>query len=154
MESGFSTRADALLDALERLDCELAATLGSFSGEPLFASHPVFSYMARRYGLDLRSVTWEPGLGPGEAGWVSFDALLAERAARWMLWEAAPTETIRQKLESRGVGVIVFEVASNRPAQGDYLSVMNANLVSIRHAAGQESAFQSSCARPKRPEPR
>jgi zinc transport system substrate-binding protein len=153
-ESGYSTRADALVNDLERLDCELTATLGAFSGEPLLASHPVYAYLVRRYGLDLRSVTWEPDLDPGEAGWKALDALLAERPARWLLWEASPAETTVQELKTRGVGVIVFELASNRPVHGDYLSVMNANAESVRHAAGLEDALEPSCARPERPEPR
>jgi zinc transport system substrate-binding protein len=149
---GYSERADALVKDLETLDCELVTTLGAFSGEPLLASHPVFPYLARRYGLDLRSVAWEPDLDPGEAGWEALDALLGEKPARWMLWEAPPVETIRQKLKSRGVGVIVFAIASSRPAQGDYLSVMNANADAVRHAAGQDSALQSPCVSPMRPE--
>jgi zinc transport system substrate-binding protein len=144
--SGYSKRADALVNDLERLDCELAASVGVLANEPLLASHPVYAYLARRYGLDLRSVTWEPDLDPGEAGWRALDALLSEKSARWMLWEALPTEATRQKLEARGVGVIVFELASNRPVQGDYLSIMNANLVTLGHAAGQKGALRPSCA--------
>jgi zinc transport system substrate-binding protein len=127
---------------LERLDRELAASVGEFVNEPLLASHPVYAYLARRYGLDLRSVTWEPDLDPGEAGWRALDALLAQKPARWMLWEASPTEEIRQGLETRGVGVIVFELASNRPVQGDYLSIMNANVVALGHAVKQKGALQ------------
>jgi zinc transport system substrate-binding protein len=149
-ESGYSKRADALVGDLETLDCELAAALGSFSGKPLVASHPVYPYLARRYGLDLRSVTWEPEFEPSQAGWEALDALLAEGPARWMLWEAPPAETIRKRLRSRGVGVIVFEIASNRPAQGNYLSVMNANVVAVRHAEGQEGTLRPACDRPKK----
>ena len=152
--SSFSKRADALVNDLERLDCELAESVGVLEKEPLLASHPVYPYLARRYGLDLRSVTWEPDLDPGDAGWRALDALLAEKPARWMLWEAPPADVIRQKLESRGVGVIVFEGASNRPAQGDYLSVMTANVAAVRQAAGQESDLRPSCVSPMRPEPR
>jgi len=148
--SGYSKRADALVSDLERLDCELAASVGVLASEPLVASHPVYAYLARRYGLDLRSITWEPDVDPGEAGWRALDALLAERAARWILWEASPTEATRQKLEARGVGVIIFELASNRPVQGDYLAIMNANVVALGHAVGRKSAFQPACDRPKK----
>jgi len=146
--SGYSKRADALVSDLERLDCELAASVGVLANEPLLASHPVYAYLARRYGLDLRSVTWEPDLDPGEAGWRALGALLDEKPARWMLWEAPPAEEIRQQLEARGIGVIVFELASNRPIQGDYLSIMNANVVALGHSAEQGGARQPSCDRP------
>jgi len=152
--SGYSKRADALVNDLERLDCELAARVGVLANEPLLASHPVYAYLARRYGLDLRSVTWEPDLDPGKEGWRALDALLDEKPARWMLWEAPPTEEILQQLEARGIGVIVFELASNRPVQGDYLSIMNANVVALGHTAGQDGARQPSCDRPTSREPR
>ena len=148
--AGFARRADALVIELEGLDCELAAALGELADEPLLASHPVYPYLARRYGLDLRSVTWEPEMDPGEAGWRALDVLLAEGAARWMLWEASPTEAIRQKLEARGIVVIVFDVASNRPAEGDYVSIMTANAFALGHSAGQKGAVRPACARPKK----
>jgi zinc transport system substrate-binding protein len=145
--AGFALRADALVIELETHDCEFAATLGTFEDEPLLASHPVFPYLARRYGLDLRSVTWEPEIDPGEAGWRTLDALLAEGTARWMLWEASPTEAIRRRLETWGIGVIVFEVVGNRPVLGDYFSAMNANLAALRGAVGNEDGLPDSCAR-------
>jgi zinc transport system substrate-binding protein len=145
--AGFALRADALVAELEGLDCELAAALSALADEPLLASHPVYPYLARRYGLDLRSVTWEPEIDPGEAGWRALDVLLAEGAARWMLWEASPTEAIRHRLETRGVGVIVFEVAANRPVRGDYFSAMNANLAALRRAVGNEGGPPPSCPR-------
>lgn len=148
--SGYSKRADALVSDLEKLDCELAASVGVLANEPLLASHPVYAYLARRYGLDLRSVTWEPDVDPGDASWRAIDALLAEKPSRRMLWEASPTEEVRQQLEARGVGVIVFDLASKRPAQGDYLSIMNTNVVTLGHAVGQKGAFQPACDRPKK----
>ncbi|MCH6567669.1 MAG: hypothetical protein IH801_04795, partial [Nitrospinae bacterium] len=59
---------------------------------------------------------------PGEAGWRALDALHDEKPARGMLWEASPTEGIRQKLEARGVGVIVFELADKVLSPDAYCS--------------------------------
>ena len=132
---GFAQRAAALVTDLEQLDRELAAAFGALGGEPLLASHPVYPYLARRYGLDLRSFSWEPDLDPGPADWKALDVLLDERPARLMLWEAAPTGATRAKLEARGVGVVVFDIAANWPTRGDYLSVMRANVDALRRAA-------------------
>jgi len=66
-----------------------------------------------------------------------------------MLWESAPQDPIREKLTARNVGVVVFETASNRPAEGDYLSVMDANLRRLRGTIGQEVVRPPSCARPR-----
>jgi zinc transport system substrate-binding protein len=144
---GFASRADAFVIELERLDCELAATLAAFADEPLLASHPVYPYLARRYGLDLHSVTWEPDRDPGDTSWETFDTLLSEHPAHWMLWESTPLESTREKLAARGVGVIVFETASNRPARGNYLSVMDENLRELRLAAGLPDTRSDGCDR-------
>jgi zinc transport system substrate-binding protein len=130
-ELAFARHADALVADLEQLDRDLATAFAAIEGEPLLASHPVYSYLARRYRLDLRSLTWEPNVDPGEADWQALDALLAERTARWMLWEAEPLEATRKKLEARGIAGLVFEVANNRPAGGDFLSAMRANLETL-----------------------
>ncbi|MBW2426638.1 MAG: zinc ABC transporter substrate-binding protein [Deltaproteobacteria bacterium] len=131
-----ASRTDALVADLEALDRELEAAFAAYEGEPLLASHPVYAYLARRYQLDLRSFTWEPDRDPGEKGWRELDRALAERPARWMLWEAQPIESTRSTLEARGVKSIVFEVAANRPSSGDFLSVMRANLAALGGAAG------------------
>jgi zinc transport system substrate-binding protein len=144
---GFAARTTSLVADLEALDCELETAFREFSGESLLASHPVYSYLARRYGLELRSLTWEPDLDPDDSGWQAFDGLLAEKSARWMLWEAAPAESIAGKLEARGIEPIVFEVLGNRPARGDYLSVMRANVETLRRARGVAETSVPGCVR-------
>jgi len=36
---------------------------------PLLASHPVYDYLARRYGLNIKSVHWEPDQVPSRNQW-------------------------------------------------------------------------------------
>ncbi len=56
-----SLRAD-----LEKLDADLAFAAQGISDLPLVASHPVYQYLARRYGLKIRSVLWEPETVPDD----------------------------------------------------------------------------------------
>jgi zinc transport system substrate-binding protein len=42
------------------LDSRMAAVADREPAKPLFASHPVHHYLARRYSLNLKSVMWEP----------------------------------------------------------------------------------------------
>ena len=37
--------------------------------QPLLASHPVYDYLAARYGLNFRDVLWEPETFPDEEPW-------------------------------------------------------------------------------------
>ena len=133
----FARRTDALIADLEQLDRDLAVAFAAIGGESLLASHPIYAYLARRYGLDLRSLTWEPDVAPDETDWRALDALLAEQPARWMLWEAEPLNATRRKLELRGIAILVFAVASNRPTHGDFLVTMRANLETLDRAQRQ-----------------
>ena len=45
-----------------------------------------------------------------------------------MLWEGAPLQETVTRLEVLGVHSIVFDPAGNRPEQGDFITVMQANI--------------------------
>ena len=69
----------------------------------LVASHPVYQYLKRRYGLKLESVMWEPGEVASEAGWSELALLLKKSSATWMLWESEPNAENIARLQSMDV---------------------------------------------------
>jgi zinc transport system substrate-binding protein len=101
---------------------------------PLVASHPVYQYLERRYGLDLVSLHWEPDRMPAAGEWRRLERLLNRHRARLMLWEAEPMEEIARRLAGYGVTVVVFDPCANVPREGDYLAVMRANLARLERA--------------------
>lgn len=147
-------QAEAIREALARLMPEraaefehnlraLAADLAGLDRElrritagrrPLLASHPVYQYLERRYGLDLVSFHWEPDQMPAAGEWRRLERLLKRRPARLMLWEAEPLDEISKRLAAHGVKVVVFDVCANRPARGDYLALMRENLALLESA--------------------
>ena len=133
----------ALQQDLEELDRALVDAVGEAvgggAGKPILGSHPVYQYLAARYGLNLRSVHFEPDEVPDRAGWAELRAILDEHPAGWMLWEAEPLAETAAALRELGVESVVFAPAANRPAEGDYLSVMRRNVDSLRRvfASGQ-----------------
>lgn len=131
----FAARADALEADLASLDRDLAGAFGRLGEQPLLASHPVYQYLGRRYGLELGALHWEPDVTPDETAWRDLDDRLEDRPVAWILWEAEPTPATRAELARRGIGVIVFAPCGNRPQRGDYLSVMRANVEAVRAAA-------------------
>jgi zinc transport system substrate-binding protein len=44
-----------------------------------------------------------------------------------MLWEGEPARDSVERLRAPGVGTVVFDPCANRPATGDFLSVMRNN---------------------------
>ncbi|MGD8699788.1 MAG: metal ABC transporter substrate-binding protein, partial [Gemmatimonadales bacterium] len=89
-EATFASGFNALQRDLLALDESVANALAVIRAEPLLGSHPVYQYFARRYGLNLRSVHFEPDEVPGEDGWRDLQALLREHPSGWMIWEGEP----------------------------------------------------------------
>lgn len=125
-------------DLLE-LDRQLQAVADVQPGMVLIASHPVYQYLARRYGLDIRSLVWEPDEVPPEQEWRHLQALREAHPADWMLWEGGPLPEVAERLKSQGMGSVLYDPVANRPAAGDFLSVMTANVHRLLAVFGEDS---------------
>jgi zinc transport system substrate-binding protein len=127
----FERRCAALRDDLLGIALRLEAVIPKGPG---VASHPVYQYLARRYGMNLKSVHWEPDEATGAAGWAELEGVLKEHPARWMLWEAEPLEETARRLAELGVRSVVFAPCGNTPDDGDFLTVMNQNVTALAAA--------------------
>jgi zinc transport system substrate-binding protein len=116
---------------------------------PLLASHPVYDYLARHAGWNLKSVHWEPDELPGDEGWAELNKLIENHPTKWMIWEGPPLDETTQRLAALGIQTIVFETLAGRPEQApedkaDFLSLMNANLDRIERMYRYEPDGSSS----------
>ncbi|NJD05277.1 MAG: zinc ABC transporter substrate-binding protein [Methylococcaceae bacterium] len=132
-KSSFAENLASLTADLKTLDSDAQRILGSHATEPLLASHPVYQYLAKRYGLQVESVHWEPGEMPSATEWEALQKLRAGHPAKIMLWEAEPSAEISAKLKSMGIRPVAFEPCANRPNSGDFLSMMKRNLDRLGH---------------------
>ena len=133
-QEAFQQRYAALERDLLALDERLDAIVAPRRTQPLLASHPVYQYLARRHGLNLQSVLWEPEVMPDDAQWEELQSMLQGHAAAWMLWEGDPLPASVQKLQTLGVRSLVFDPCGNTPEQGDFLSVMQQNAARLEQA--------------------
>ena len=124
----FERRLAVVQAELHELDRALRDGLATVSDRRLIGSHPVYQYLARRYGLEIESVHFEPNAQPGEAEWQALDRLLGDHRARIMIWEAEPLPDVAERLRRRGVRSIVYAPCANVPDEGDFLAVMRANV--------------------------
>ena len=127
----FTTRLAVLEKRLVELDRSFEQVFENMKDQPLVFSHPVYQYLQQRYGLNARSVHWEPDIEPGVKEWLDFQNLLREHPAKLMVWEAPPLPSVVERLQQQGIRSIVFEPAGNRPVTGNYFTVMSANLSRI-----------------------
>ena len=122
---------------LTELDQSFVDAVPAGFEQVVFASHPVYQYFGRGYGVSLISFHWEPNETPDVAAWAGFDELQEKTGARWMLWEGKPTAETSERLKQAGVTPIEFFTLSGLPRSGDFLSGMKANAERLR------AAFQS-----------
>ena len=102
----------------------------------MLASHPHYEYFARRYRFKVSSVTWDPQAVPDEEAWAKLEALQTKAGATMMIWDVAPSAETKAALAKRGIEIVVVDPCANRPAGGDFLSVMRHNVENVRVALG------------------
>jgi len=127
-KQSISERFEALERDLLDLDGRLCEVSKAAAGQRLLASHPVYQYLADAYGLSIESLHLEPEQELSQDDVRTLDALLEQHPAKWMLWEGAPLPSTQSALAARGVNVIVFSPAGQKPAEGDFLRVMRENV--------------------------
>jgi zinc transport system substrate-binding protein len=124
----------ALEKDLMTLDRDIKEIVSKNQHQPLIASHPVYDYFARRYGLNMRSVHWEPDEIPGDEQWMDLHGILKDHPATWMIWEGDPLEASVETLKSMGINSLVFDPCGNVPEHGDFMSVMRQNIENLKMA--------------------
>ena len=127
----FNSNFEELKLELDQLDQSLAQAFTRLGDRPVIFSHPVYQYLQHRYGINGRSMHWEPDTEPGTKEWIDFSNLLREHPAMLMIWEASPIVSVQQKLLQMGVVSVVFDPVGNMPHQGDYFAVMSQNLLRL-----------------------
>ena len=128
----FRSNYAALEKDLVKLDQEIKQIVAKDPELPLLASHPVYDYLSRRYGLSIKSVHWEPDQIPSRNQWGELQVILNNHPAQWMIWEGEPLPATVETLKSNGIRSVVFNPSANAPEQGDFLSVMKQNVENLR----------------------
>jgi zinc transport system substrate-binding protein len=138
-EAALRANLAALEADLRALDTRLEAAARAIGDTPLLFSHPVYPYLIRRYGLDARSLHWEPDEPPDARAWRELREVLAEHPARWMLWEAEPLPETARSLRELDIESRVFDPCANVPEEGDFLAIMARN-AEVLESLGRELA--------------
>ncbi len=127
----FRENYQALEAELDRMDQQIRDMVAKQPKRPLLGSHPVYDYLAAGYGLNLKSVHWEPAEEPSYMQWQELQKVLVDHKAEVMLWEGTPMAQTEATLKSMGVESIVFDPCGNRSVNGDFLEVMRRNVENL-----------------------
>ncbi len=133
-EAELRARFSELRGELAELDARLTSVAGRIGDTPLLFSHPVYQYLEQGYGLNGRSVHWEPQEMPGEDQWRELSRLIEIHKAVYMVWEDQPRADTVSRLAAMGIDSIVFRPCGNRPETGDFMEAMLENVVALEQA--------------------
>jgi zinc transport system substrate-binding protein len=133
-EMHFKQNYKALAVELENLHEVIKTIVANDPDRALLGSHPVYDYLRTGYGMNLKSVHWEPDEVPSLAQWNELKQILAEHRAAYMLWEGKPVPESRDQLKAQGLASIIFDPCGNRPEYGDFMTVMQANIEQLKLA--------------------
>ena len=123
-----------LKEDLKKLDDALLMLGKTYQATPLIGSHPVYQYLTNRYGLNIKSVHWEPDQHPTSEQLSELEVLMERHLAPIMLWEDAPQDSIKQVLEELPIAVVVFNPCGNRSEEGNFIQVMQKNVKRLENA--------------------
>ena len=132
-EDRLSEAFGQLKSELEMMDREIKEISSSNHDLYVIFSHPVYQYFQRRYHVHGTSLHWEPDVMPDDDQWKELQEILKKHPKAVMVWEDVPMDEIGNKLEATGMNFAVFNPCGNRPGEGDLLSVMSANIESLRN---------------------
>ncbi|MFC1827645.1 metal ABC transporter substrate-binding protein [Thermodesulfobacteriota bacterium] len=129
----FTKNFEELKRELLELDNQMKAIGERLVQAPLFASHPIYQYLARRYNMNIRMIMWEPDEEPDGNEWKYLQEITKEHPARWMIWEDEPLPASVGKLQDMEIGSLVFTPCMNRPETGDFMEVMRRNTENLQN---------------------
>lgn len=117
-----------LLNDLKYVDGLMKFATTKIKNGPVIASHPVYHYWERAYGLEIVSLLWEPEMELDEKALADLKKALEFNDAKYFLWEGEPLPEHIEKLSTEfGLESIVISPCGNRPESGDFKSEMKAN---------------------------
>ena len=131
-EMQFKQNYKALADELEELHVLLKEIVKTDPDRVLIGSHPVYDYLSAGYGMNLKSVHWEPDEVPSLSQWNELKKILEEHRATYMLWEGVPIPDSVDQLKANGVASVTFDPSGNRPEKGDFMTVMKSNVIALK----------------------
>lgn len=130
-KSEFQSNYELLKKALSDLDQNFKIVTDKISNIVIIASHPKYQYMQRRYNLNLKNMFWNADVLPSNYEWNALNELLKSQHSNWMIWNKPPLKESKERLKEIGIQSIEINPCANVPSEGDFISVMQKNLLNL-----------------------
>lgn len=137
----FTARAAEYKAKLAQLDQDYKDGLANCQTRTIVASHGAFSYLGKRYNLDVESISGlSPDQEPSAARLAELSQLVKEKNIKYVFFESLVSPKLAETVANEaGAKTIVFDpiegIIEQEQEQGkDYLSVQRENLANLRTA--------------------
>jgi zinc transport system substrate-binding protein len=135
----YRARAEKLQDRLQTLNERYESTLANCRLDTILVTHDAFGYLGDRYGLEQVGLAGvSPEGEPTADSLVHADDLIREGVVEAIFYEE--TEEGKRIAETVGEDLVIpalpLATLESRPARGNYLTVMQANLDSLAEGLG------------------
>lgn len=131
-KSDFEANYIALEKDLVALDESMKAVAEKIKDVPLIVSHPVYQYWAQGYGLNVKSVHWEPDAVPTQQQWQEFKEMLKDHPSKWMIWEGQPMSDTVDALKAMQIQSVTFDPCGAGSSEPDFMHSMQKNIKNLR----------------------
>ena len=128
-EEGFSE----LAADLEEVDSAMRDAATGLESKAFLADSPAFAYLARRYGLDIRMIRFDPADPTANSFWHEVEHGISH--SHVMLWSSPPSAEVAARLEDLGISPVVLDGTGARQGQADLLDAMRANAAELGRLA-------------------
>lgn len=135
---GYRERAQALVRELAGLDGAFRTGLSHCARRELVTSHAAFGYLADRYGLSQVAITgFTPEAEPASGRVAQVAGYARAHHVTTVYFESLVSPKVAQTVASSiGARTAVLDPIETRPASGDYLTAMRADLATLRAGQG------------------
>jgi zinc transport system substrate-binding protein len=133
-QSEFRERFELLEKQLRELRAELIRLAPQLRGTTILSSTPVYQYLQQACEVPWPALRLDPDREPSSDQWAEIDAAVSGGTGAIMLWPDQPLASTQAALESRGIRVVLFDLLTNLPAEGDFISAMRKNIQRLQLA--------------------
>jgi len=130
----FEANFDSLKTDLLELDAAIDASIKQDRDRPVVFSHPVFQYFQQRFAVNSRTLDLDPWGVPETEELDKHKKLQAGHRYDRVIWHAGPGDGQSKELLRVGIKSYSFQLCSNAPETGDYLTVMQSNVKELKQA--------------------
>lgn len=131
----FQARLGELQAELDALDARAMSLGAALEGRTLLAQHRGLEYLARRYGLDIRTGAWN-GSASTPAEVAELGATLDATPVDIVLWQYPPGPAAEAELAARGVASVLLDSGASVDPER-FLPGMAENLETLEAAAAR-----------------